>query len=1411
MAISTNGVMLTRLTGALYNQQLSASTYSEILAGNTTAASLNAWANAAVAADFGTKTDLQVATTLITNVGLSSVAGLANWVAGQLTAGGVAKRGETIISLLNSYSNMDTTEAIYGASVATFNTKVDASQALSQTSGNTGGTYATVSAATPVAAYTLLSGIDLKTTAAGDDVFTSVNTATSQTLNAGDNINGGAGNDTLNITSTSLLTAGTGVTSTGIESVVITATTADFSLDATTMSGITSVTNSGSTSAALVTVTGLTGKVAVNLTGNNNNTIITHAPAAVVGTADALALTLNGANTTTSGQLTVNGFETINVNAVGATGSSTKELTISDDSLQTLAITGAGASAIVATMSGAGGAVVGTVTGGDGAENLSITPGSSALLSINTNAGNDRVNITSIAATHTIAGGDGTDTLSTPVSITATTGANISGFETVRISAAGVTVVLPATNTVGTLSTVDAVGGTLTNLAAGGTVNLRDGGAATVTNTLGWTGAADAITVNVGATTSFGSTGSGTASSVSAALIETATINNLQASSDLSVRSMGVSGTSLKTLNVVSTGSAPIIITGGGATAATSALTTVDASGVNGNVTNSATMISTAGFTLKTGAGADAISGGLFGDTLDGGAGNDTLTGSVGVDSLTGGTGADTFVYTVNAVGSVVSSLAAPDVINDFVSGTDKLQITQTVTAFLNNYATVSQAQAAAAADGRGNLAYYVTGENNLYVVAATNGVAVSTDTVVSFKAGTVATLTGSDLLLGAQGTGNVITLSSAPTLSKTASTGATALTTDLDDTMTAAAAAGVLNGTIDGALGLDTLNLTLATQGLLTGLTAAAASTTALTNVEVVNVTVTASTNVLALGTLPATLQTLTVTGTDSNGALTAQFGAANQTISVANTAATTASTITFGDFANQKATTGSGNDVFSAIARDGINAIGSLGTDTFNVTNILAFDDDSIAVTISGGDGIDAITLTNGLSGTINLADTTDVSISSVETFNAGTVGVNAAALTSTATAITLPAGTAFRTITGTTAAIVDAGVGGTFDAGDSGASTLNFTMTAAQLNALTAVTAGADGGSFIITVSDTTGPVTVDLTDTVFTTANHAGTGDLINFGAVLTGNVVTVTTGINILIAGGASATADVLNYTATGAGTMLQTAFETVNFTTIAQGNAVVAPVGAITINSSVAQVGLTTAAATTAVNTTNATGAAVLVDSATAIATTFTHTGAGTMSVTLTSDTATADTVTVTGATGAVTVINAVGSGLATVNLSTTGTAIDNISFQSGGGIVAATDLVTVNGFSVTNDLINLDSAIDTTAIVGQKVFSSAAAATIGSGSAGGANSLSAFAFDMGGTVNVLTGVLDGSGLIQNNGLLTVTAGDTGYIVAYDNGNAFLYRYVSADTALIASEIALIGVFNGVAVGALGNSNFTAA
>ena len=1105
MAISTNGVMLTRLTGALYNQQLSASTYSEILAGNTTAASLNAWANAAVAADFGTKTDLQVATTLITNLGLSAVPNLDTWVAAQLTAGGTAKRGETIISLLNSYSNMDTTEAIYGASVATFNIKVDASQALSQTSGNTGGTYATVSAATPVAAYTLLSGVDLKTTAAGDDVFTSVNTATSQTLNAGDNINGGAGNDTLNITSTSALAAGTGVTSTGIESVAITATTGAFSLDATTMSGITSVTNSGSTGAD-VTVSGLTAKVAVNLTGANASTTITHAAAAVVGTADALALTLNGANTTTSGTLTANGFETINVNAVGATGSSATALTISDDSMQTLAITGTGASAIVATLNGASGAVVGTVTGGDGAETLTVTSGASGLMSISTGAGNDRVNVSSIAATHTIAGGDGTDTLSTSVSISATTGANISGFETVRISAAGATVALPATNTVSTLSIIDAVGGTLTNLATGGTVNLRDGGAATVTNTTGWTALTDNITVNVGASTSTGSTGAGTATLVNAALIDTATINNLQASTDITGRSMGVSSAVLKTLTVASAGSAPITITGGGA-----ALTTVDASGVNGAVTNSATMSSTAGFTLKTGAAADAISGGLFGDTLDGGAGNDTLTGGVGADSLTGGAGADTYVFAANATGAVESSQAAPDTVVGFVSGTDKLSITNVTAgpvAFLNNYATFSQGSAAALADGRAGLAFFVTTDNTLYVQSGA-GTQLALDTAIYLPG--VTSLTASDLLLGAQGTGSTVSLTAASANVSTAlNTNASAVTTGLDDAISSTAAL-LIGSSINGGSGTDTLtistapaaDISFAGAGVLASVEAVsltAGTTTfrvtlpATTGMTITNASASAA-SVVTLG--GATGQTFTTSGT---GAADVTLGATQQRVTGSTAADTfrTSSANALGSSLNGGGATGTTDTIVFADASTthaftAVAAIaGAAGTGTTQITGIEAITlggavntvsiTNDQALTITGGTGVTTIAGTAG-TGTISVVSAAATAVNVSGTSNFAVSGSTTGTITSTTTGtLAVTSSSDAQLVTSNSATTID------------GALLAADTLTVGGVNANTAFTVTGVGTSATVVVTEATtftGTLTVSTVDTGASAVTQAST--------------------------------------------------------------------------------------------------------------------------------------------------------------------------------------------------------------------------------------------------------------------------------------------------------------------------------
>ena len=361
----------------------------------------------------------------------------------------------------------------------------------------------------------------------------------------------------------------------------------------------------------------------------------------------------------------------------------------------------------------------------------------------------------------------------------------------------------------------------------------------------------------------------------------------------------------------------------------------------------------------------------------------------------------------------------------------------------------------------------------------------------------------------------------------------------------------------------------------------------------------------------------------------------------------------------------------------------------------------------------------------------------------------------------------------------------------------------MTAAQLDALTTITAGAAGGTFSVAVSDTAGPVTVDLSDTNGPATNV----DSITFASVLTG-AVTVTIDENVTVVGGSGA--DVLNITASlGAVTVGASAFETVNFTTAAQAGAVTAPVGATTINSSVAQTGLTIAAVTTAVNTSNATGAAVLVDNAVASSsTTFTHTGAGTMTVTMTAETTTpaADTVTVSGSSGAVTVNLIAASGITTINLNSSVATVDTINFSDGGatvGVVAAVDRAVVSGFGAT-DVIRLDDTQTTQ--TGGNVIQSVAAA----GAVTVTTAITSLSYEMGGVANVLGGDLTGASLLANGGAFTVASGDDGYIIAYDGGNAYLYRYINdTDTALAANEIALIGVFNGVAVGAIGSANIT--
>jgi len=708
MAISTNGAIITRLAGALYGEYLSNATYKEVSATDPSVLAASFLKN-----DFGSKTDTQIATTVLTNLALSEVAGLSNWLAAQLTAAGSAGKGAKLVSLLNDFSQM-TADTTYGAAATAFNARVASSLTKSQTAGEAGGAFATanVVVVAPVVAqtFTLSTSLDTVTGTAADDTingFVSISTGTSTTLTGGDQINAGAGNDTLNITIDSTTTGNTMTpASTGVESVVVrnlsdNANGVDV-LNLVQATGVTSVTLNNSLTGGNISVTNapLSATFGVTNTPADTNSaagiLVTVSAADITGTADTVKFSATNAGSkianAAANRATVNVGNTSGVESVSVAATGTNYLTVDGGGTDTasVVITGAGTNDIA--------------LGSDLNSTLTIDASASTGSNTFTLASN-------LTSSDVVKGGTGADRLS--VALGSATGVSVTGVETLVIengSTDAANLSFAANPAFTTIEVRDSDTGTsiLTGISAGTTLSFvgEDTSSSSSTYTKGlatndtvfgtvqlntaMAGTADTLAVRLG---NQGVTASGAyGATVKGSGIETVTFAQSDITSS-ATSTLILTNTGVKSISVTSAGNVALTLDGKASSAPNAAaytgtttethgntVTLVDFSGVTGTstLTNSlfgafaaaaelktavggmtysfGTETSTDVITVTGNAGVDAITTGSAGTyKANLGAGNDTFTAAAivtagnGTVTVDGGAGDDTITGGINA------------------------------------------------------------------------------------------------------------------------------------------------------------------------------------------------------------------------------------------------------------------------------------------------------------------------------------------------------------------------------------------------------------------------------------------------------------------------------------------------------------------------------------------------------------------------------------------------------------------------------------------------------------------------------------------------------------------------------------------------------------------------------------------
>lgn len=979
--------IIARNAGALYGVAVGYTNMNSYV--SQVGSNVDAFLNTVYTNSVGTASTADVASVLITNLGITgdstdptSAAGQAkSYIVGQLNAVAYTARGAVVNNILSLFSNL-TTDPTFGSLATAWNTKVTNAKNYASISTNGDTTFTGVSTAQGQT-FTLTTGIDIKTGGTGDDTFDgSVNANGTATFTSVDQLNGGDGTDYL---VAGLAGGNIAAKLSNIENAeLITSAATTFDLINTT--GLNSLTMRNSSAALTVNNIGSTTGTSFTLQDQSSDVNLNFSNAALSG-ANTFTLNLSGAQSDAAGGADIvisqqagsdsTGLETLTIASGGSNANFIEDLTVQNGSatstISTLKVTGSQSLTISSNTAGAlatslrtvdasgmtgttglsatfGATAAVTVTGSGGSDTLTFNA-NNANSTIAAGGGNDVVSITNFDTNDSISGGAGTaDRLDITAANAEAVGANLTNltdFEQLSLNTtttAAASVNATRFGAIDTLRLDGGTGGAFGVTMQAGTVNLQIAsptaasnktlaGALTVTDT--GTASTDILNLTNRDTDTTSTTDNFAGAAITFNGYETV---NLDTASGATVaQTVGVvtlnndNMSAANTLNVSGANSVTIARVDSNS----SGLLTINASGLTG--TAALTMTAAPTFTVAT--GTVSVTGSANADTLKGTVATAaTVSGGAGNDNITGGTAADTL---------------AGDAGNDAITG----------------------------AGGNDTI---TGGEGNDTVTATVAGTVSIDGGAGNDNVNLAATLTASDVVAGGDGTD---TLRLSGTGGGTYATAATAASVSGFETIS-------LEGDTTG--GAQTVNQGLEQFTNNTGFTQVnfstdGADTIGVTNAGagIINAQIDATTGAYSFARL---------VDTSSNSlSLTAEDAAANG-------AAQTTATLTLNDEETLVFSTGTASD---ATANNGTG-------EAITITTLNASDLTSLTVS-----GSNAFTITNAIGGAASLATINANGLTAAFSVNASTSTANITATGSTTAANTITGGTGADTITGGTAA--------------------------------------------------------------------------------------------------------------------------------------------------------------------------------------------------------------------------------------------------------------------------------------------------------------------------------------------------------------------------------------------------------